>query len=187
MPESYFETVKYRVPQHPVIEAYVRPKLQYICETVPLNRNTTVLDIGCGNGVYSYYFAQLCGRVTGIDTSQNMPAYNPCANVVQGDASALPFQSNSFDVAFEGNLLHHVNDRAKVVEEMARVSRRWVILIEPSRYNPLMLASSYTIGGIFEVVAHGLPPGLGSHITWDSRLDGKLAQAIVSHFASQEG
>jgi chorismate synthase len=37
-----------------------------------------------------------------------------------------------------------------------------------------------TIGGIFEVVAHGLPPGLGSHITWDSRLDGKLAQAIVS-------
>lgn len=37
-----------------------------------------------------------------------------------------------------------------------------------------------TVGGIFEVVAHGLPPGLGSHTTWDSRLDGKLAQAIVS-------
>ncbi len=37
-----------------------------------------------------------------------------------------------------------------------------------------------TVGGIFEVVAHGLPPGLGSHITWDSRLDGRLAQAIAS-------
>jgi chorismate synthase len=37
-----------------------------------------------------------------------------------------------------------------------------------------------TVGGIFEVVAHGLPVGLGSHITWDTRLDGKLAQAIVS-------
>ncbi|MFN7543127.1 MAG: chorismate synthase, partial [Acidobacteriota bacterium] len=37
-----------------------------------------------------------------------------------------------------------------------------------------------TVGGIFEVRAHGLPIGLGSHITWDSRLDGKLAQAIVS-------
>jgi chorismate synthase len=37
-----------------------------------------------------------------------------------------------------------------------------------------------TVGGVFEVVAHGLPPGLGSHISWDSRLDGKLAQAIVS-------
>src|SRR5581483_4061002 len=37
-----------------------------------------------------------------------------------------------------------------------------------------------TVGGIFEVVAHGVPAGLGSHIAWDTRLDGKLAQAIVS-------
>src|SRR6185369_3455816 len=37
-----------------------------------------------------------------------------------------------------------------------------------------------TVGGIFEVVAHGVPVGLGSHATWDSRLDGRLAQAIVS-------
>jgi chorismate synthase len=37
-----------------------------------------------------------------------------------------------------------------------------------------------TIGGVFEVMAHGLPIGLGSHATWDSRLDGRLAQAIVS-------
>src|SRR5204862_257840 len=37
-----------------------------------------------------------------------------------------------------------------------------------------------TAGGIFEIVAHNVPPGLGSHITWDTRLDGRLAQAIVS-------
>lgn len=37
-----------------------------------------------------------------------------------------------------------------------------------------------TVGGVFEVVAHQVPPGLGSHITYDSRLDGRLAQAIVS-------
>jgi chorismate synthase len=37
-----------------------------------------------------------------------------------------------------------------------------------------------TVGGVFEVVAHGLPAGLGSHATWDSRLDGRLAQAVVS-------
>jgi chorismate synthase len=37
-----------------------------------------------------------------------------------------------------------------------------------------------TVGGIFEVVAHNVPAGLGSHITWDARLDGRLAQAIVS-------
>ena len=37
-----------------------------------------------------------------------------------------------------------------------------------------------TVGGVFEVIAHWLPIGLASNITWDSRLDGKLAQAIVS-------
>jgi chorismate synthase len=40
--------------------------------------------------------------------------------------------------------------------------------------------SGDTVGGIFEVVAHNVPVGLGSHTTWDSRLDGRLAQAIVS-------
>ena len=37
-----------------------------------------------------------------------------------------------------------------------------------------------TVGGVFEVMAHGVPAGLGSHTTWDARLDGQLAQAVVS-------
>lgn len=37
-----------------------------------------------------------------------------------------------------------------------------------------------TLGGIFEVVAWGLPIGLGSHVHWDRKLDGRLAQAILS-------
>ena len=37
-----------------------------------------------------------------------------------------------------------------------------------------------TLGGIFEVVARGVPVGLGSHVAWDAKLDGRLAQALVS-------
>jgi chorismate synthase len=37
-----------------------------------------------------------------------------------------------------------------------------------------------TLGGVVEVVAHGLPPGLGSHVHWDRRLDGRLAGALMS-------
>jgi chorismate synthase len=37
-----------------------------------------------------------------------------------------------------------------------------------------------TLGGIFEVVALGVPPGLGSHVHWDRKLDGRLAQALMS-------
>ena len=37
-----------------------------------------------------------------------------------------------------------------------------------------------TIGGTFEVRAAGVPPGLGSHVHWDRKLDGQLAQALMS-------
>ena len=37
-----------------------------------------------------------------------------------------------------------------------------------------------TVGGIFEVIAHGVPPGLGSCAQWDERLDGRLALAVMS-------
>jgi chorismate synthase len=37
-----------------------------------------------------------------------------------------------------------------------------------------------TLGGVVEVVAHGVPPGLGSHVHWDRKLDGRLAGALMS-------
>jgi chorismate synthase len=37
-----------------------------------------------------------------------------------------------------------------------------------------------TVGGVFEVVAHHMPVGLGSHAQWDEKLDGRLAQAVMS-------
>jgi chorismate synthase len=37
-----------------------------------------------------------------------------------------------------------------------------------------------TIGGVFEVIAYGCPPGLGSHVHYDRKLDGRLAQSLMS-------
>lgn len=42
------------------------------------------------------------------------------------------------------------------------------------------LRAGDSVGGIFEVVAHNVPPGLGSHAQWDEKLDGRLAQAVLS-------
>jgi chorismate synthase len=42
------------------------------------------------------------------------------------------------------------------------------------------LKAGDTVGGIFEIVAHGVPVGLGSHAQWDEKLDGRLAQALMS-------
>jgi chorismate synthase len=83
----------------------------------------------------------------------------------------------------------------------ARLERRveWTEIVELSRKEEVLLGcvdtevearmktvvdeayrTGDTVGGMFEVRAHGLPVGLGSHIAWDTRLDGRLAQAIVS-------
>jgi chorismate synthase len=42
------------------------------------------------------------------------------------------------------------------------------------------LKNGDSVGGVFEVVARGVPPGLGSHAQWDEKLDAKLARAVMS-------
>lgn len=43
-----------------------------------------------------------------------------------------------------------------------------------------VLRNGDTVGGVFEVVAHNVPPGLGTYANWDERLDAKLAAAVMS-------
>lgn len=80
-------------------------------------------------------------------------------------------------------------NRAAAWEEIVELSRRDEVLLgcvdrEAELRMKAVVDEAYktgdTVGGVFEVVAHNVPPGLGSHITWDSRLDARLAQAIVS-------
>jgi chorismate synthase len=80
-------------------------------------------------------------------------------------------------------------ERSAEWEELVELSKRDDVLLncvdpETEQRMKAVVDVAYrtgdTVGGVFEVVAHGVPPGLGSHIAWDTRLDGKLAQAIVS-------
>src|SRR4051794_9514857 len=80
-------------------------------------------------------------------------------------------------------------DRQASWEELVELSRRDEVLLgcvdsaTEARMKEVVdeaYRTGDTVGGVFEVVARGLPIGLGSHITWDARLDGRLAQAIVS-------
>ena len=79
--------------------------------------------------------------------------------------------------------------RAATFAEIAALSSREEVLlacVDPESEArmkaevDLALRTGDTIGGIFEVVVHGLPPGIGTHVNWDERLDGLLAQAVMS-------
>lgn len=54
--------------------------------------------------------------------------------------------------------------------------------IEPSMIDSVERAKKdgETLGGVVVVAAHGVPVGLGSHVQWDEKLDGRIAQAIMS-------
>ena len=134
---------KRRPPEHPVIDAFVIPKINYIRDYVDLSK-IRILDVGCGNGFFTYYFSKLAYTV-GIDYSRYMLSINACNPLIQGSAISLPFRANSFDLVFCSNLLHHVEDPESVVREMKRVSKKFIVLSDPNRNNPLMALFSVLI------------------------------------------
>ncbi len=130
-----------RPPEHPVVRQYAASKIEQIRRYVPLGKGTRLLDVGCGNGFFSHYFSQICDTV-GVDFSEKMLAKNLMPQKLLMDAGRLCFQDFAFDVVFCHALLHHVGNMDGVLQEMKRVSRRYVVVLEPNRNNPLMFLFS---------------------------------------------
>jgi chorismate synthase len=79
------------------------------------------------------------------------------------DAAAVTFEQAR---SISGDSALHCADPA--------VEQRMIAEIDRAR------AAGDTMGGSFEVIARGVPPGLGSYVQWDRKLDGRLAQAMMS-------
>ncbi len=87
------------------------------------------LDVGCGNGAFTELLVERCapGSVEGIDPSEGQLAYartRPASRVAQfhqGDAMALPFADDLFDIAVMPLVIFFVPEPARGVAEMARV------------------------------------------------------------------
>jgi chorismate synthase len=71
-------------------------------------------------------------------------------------------------------------------EDLARVDADPVRCADPATSTAIVAEidaarkDGDTLGGVIEVTGYGLPPGLGSHVHWDRRLDGRLAAALMS-------
>lgn len=133
-----------RHPRHVVIKEYVMPKINEIKKIIPIDKNTKLLDVGCGNGFFSYYFEKICDA-TGIDYSEKMIKRNPAQKKYVMDATNMKFEDNSFDIVFCNAFLHHVDNVNRVIEEMKRVSKKHVVILEPNRNNPLMFLFSLIV------------------------------------------
>lgn len=104
-------------------------------------KDLELLDVCCGSGMVSEYYAGQGAEVTGLDYSEEAIArankrkekYDFEAQFQTGDAHNLPFRDNSFDIVSIHDGLHHLEDTAKAVKEMARVARKAVVIIEPAK------------------------------------------------------
>lgn len=125
-----------RDASHPVTKTFAKQRFDYIKSKIDLSQIKSSLDVGCGTG-YSSSNSPL--NVIGLDFSFLNLKLNkttkPDAKLIQGSAYNLPFKDNSFDLVYGWEFLHHLDDPDKAVKEMMRVTKKFLIIIEPNRNN----------------------------------------------------
>ena len=134
---DYFKRSKYRSAVHFATKACVIPKVKFIDSYVPL-KGASILDLGCGNGAYTDELVNYTEKVVGLDVSRQMLLRNPVNKLIEGNVESLPIKDSSFDIVFAANLLHHANNHSSIINEMKRVSKRYVVIIEPNCINPIV-------------------------------------------------
>ncbi len=116
-------------------------RLDKITLLVDLN-NKKILDMGCGEGVWTYEFAKFTApeNVFASDydpeqierlkaESQKLKASIPQENFVACPGEALAFEDNTFDIVFHNEVLEHVQDDQKTIDECLRVLKPGGLMI----------------------------------------------------------
>ncbi len=101
-------------------------------EMLNLQTNDQLLDVGCGTGYFSRRFASYGANVTGIDPDKSMLAFARQQpgniNYIEATADQLPFDDKVFDYSVAVTSFCFINDPAKALSELLRVSRKGVLL-----------------------------------------------------------
>lgn len=129
-------------------EAVTAPEMRYIHRVLGNIDNQSILDVGCGLGEASVYFAMRGARVTASDLSGGMlkateelaKFNNVKLSTHKSSAEGLGFADGTeFDVIYSGNLLHHV-DIEKTLVEMRKILKPGGVLVtwDPLHYNPVI-------------------------------------------------
>lgn len=143
---EYFRKHKYRQPDDYVVRSFTAPKIKFIRDSGCFRKKDIgILDVGSGNGTFSWCFNKYAEKVISLDYSEQLLKSNSSTLKVLANGYQLPFKDNQFDIVFEANLLHHLDRPHCAIKEMKRCSKEYVIFIEPNRYNPLMFLFSLAV------------------------------------------
>ena len=98
-------------------------------EKVKLQKETKVLDFGCGTGNYLITIHDKFGcQCFGVEPSDSMREIaiqkNPKALIKKGNHEYIPFPDNEFDFVYMTDVIHHVPDMNKMFSELCRVIKQ---------------------------------------------------------------
>lgn len=120
----------------------------WIMQHLPEIHNKNVLDIGCGLGEASLYFAKLGAHVTSVDVSEGMVESSVAAakregfsvNGVVSPAEHLKLKKRSYDIVYASNILHHLENPRALIKNISLSLRNDGIafFIDPLKYNPVI-------------------------------------------------
>lgn len=128
--------------KNPIVKFFVEQRIDWVKKYIDLSKVNSAYDVGCGDGFATYYFDKIIKNVEGGDIAEYMLKKNPLpkSKLHIIDAENLPMKDNSYELVFTWEVLHHVPNPQKAVDEMARVSKKYVLIFEPNRTNPLQFA-----------------------------------------------
>ncbi|MFH0809603.1 MAG: class I SAM-dependent methyltransferase [Pseudomonadota bacterium] len=142
--QKYWENNhNHRSYDHPVVQAFARQRVDEVAARwLDLSNLKRALDVGCGDAFSTFAMSQHAPDIYAVDRSSRMLARHPLTGkgrCLQSDVRQLPFKDNQFDLVYGWEILHHVSEPHRVLAEMGRVSRRYILAAEPNRDNPLQL------------------------------------------------
>lgn len=129
-----------------------------VAAVADLVRGRDVLEVGCGTGLILQRLAALARTARGVDLSAGMLAQARARglDVVQADATRLPFPEASFDVVVSFKVMAHVEDICAAMAEIARVVR-------PGGYVAVEFYNRHSIRSLIKAVKRPDPIGGGVH------------------------
>ncbi len=125
-------------------DAYLSRTERLLLKHVLVRDSDLVLEIGCGEGGNLKLIDGLPAGTVGVDLSRAKVGWAnrhlAGARFVCADAARLPFPDEAFELILCRDVLHHVPDKAAVVDEMVRVCRTSgrMVVIEPNGRSPIM-------------------------------------------------
>lgn len=153
--ETWYETVGHRA------DRLEKALLKRLLTGFP--RASTILEVGCGTGHFTRWFAEQGLQATGLDLSQPMLAEAarlgspPC---VQGDALALPFWTADFDLIALVTTLEFLREPVRALAEALRVARQGLVLGVLNRHSLLGRELKQEGGPIWRVAQFFTPAKL---------------------------